>query len=385
MKIVFVTIDYPPLSGGLTAHVKGIVDLAQQLGHQTLVITVEPNPTGKIDGNLDADVIQLPVFKWFRDSPIINPFKMYRLLSITDSDIIHVIYPFPIGLDITCVYGFLNHKKLVCTYIDDIIVKFPYSLVIWIYEHTFWKFCKGMINSISVSTLEYGHNAVGLRDWKKGFYVIPPPIFDTEFDLNLEKKNRAREKLGLNDYDKIVLFVGSLRKRTTYKRLDLLLKAWSEYIKQNEGKKAILLIIGDGELKSYYKTMANKLGLHEKEIIFKDFVPKELLIDNYLASDIFVLPSEDNNEAFGIVTIEAMLYGNIVIATDIPGIRGAVRKSEGCYLSLIPPKRWEPIMQELEFWMDKDLREYILANHRHVKKYYTNNIVIDQLVRMYSD
>ena len=78
-------------------------------------------------------------------------------------------------------------------------------------------------------------------------------------------------------------------------------------------------------------------------VVFKGFVTKEVLIDNYLASDIFVLPSEDNNEAFGIVVIEAMLYGNVIIGTDIPGIRGAVKKCENCNVSLIPPKKWEPL------------------------------------------
>ncbi|MHC1566654.1 MAG: glycosyltransferase family 4 protein, partial [Candidatus Syntropharchaeia archaeon] len=201
-KITLVTIQYPPTIGGLQVHVKGIVKLIETLGHEVHVITSEPNPTMKIDGNVDEGVIQLPVIKWFKDSPIIDPFKTYRALTKINPDIVHVVYPFPLSLDVACIYTYLNHKKLVCTYIDDIIVEFPYSMIIKVYEKIFWKICKRTISSMSVSSHEYGKNATGLKDWKKQFYDVPPPIFDTDFNLTLDKKYDAKKRLGLDGYDK---------------------------------------------------------------------------------------------------------------------------------------------------------------------------------------
>lgn len=381
MKVAFVTIQYPPTIGGLQAHLKGIVDLVKSMGYETSILTSKPNPTMKIDGNVDEDVVQLPVIKWFKDSPIIDPFKTYRALTKINPDIVHVVYPFPLSLDVACIYAYLNHKKLVCTYIDDIIVEFPYSMIIKVYGKIFWKICKRMISSMSVSSHEYGKNATGLKDWKKQFYDVPPPIFYTDFNLTLDKKYDAKKRLGLDGYDKIVSFVGGLRKRLTYKRPDLLLKAWSEYTKEIKDN-SVLLMIGDGELASYYRNMASELGLTSDNTIFKGYVSRETLVDCYLASDVFVLPSQDNNEAFGITPVEAMLYGNAVIASDIPGIRGAVGR-KNAYVSLVPPLNRGRIVDELKCWLSKDLSEYALENHRYVKECFNKEKIKAEIRRMY--
>lgn len=381
MKVAFVTIQYPPTIGGLQAHVKGIVDLVKSIGHEVTVITSKPNPTMKIDGNVDVNVIQLPVIKWFKDSPIVNPMKLYKTLKRINPDIVHVVYPFPLSLDIACVYAYLNRKKLVCTYIDDIIVEFPYSMIIKVYEKIFWKICKCMASSMSVSSQEYGKNATGLKDWKKEMYDVPPPIFDTDFNFTWDKKYEAKKRLGLDGYVKIVLFVGGLRKRLTYKRPDILLKAWSEYIKETKDN-SVLLIIGDGELAGYYKNMASELGLTSDNTIFKGYVPIEILLDCYRASDVFVLPSQDNNEAFGITPVEAMLYGNAVIASDIPGIRGAVRR-KNAYISLVPPLNGKRIVDELKYWLSKDVSEYALENYRYVKECFNKEKIKEEVRRLY--
>jgi glycosyltransferase involved in cell wall biosynthesis len=45
------------------------------------------------------------------------------------------------------------------------------------------------------------------------------------------------------------------------------------------------------------------------------------LIANYQNAKVLVLPSINNNEAFGIVLIEAMACGTPVIASNLPGVR----------------------------------------------------------------
>ena len=185
----------------------------------------------------------------------------------------------------------------------------------------------------------------------------------------------------MDGYDKIVSFVGGLRKRLTYKRPDLLLKAWSEYTKEIKDN-SVLLMIGDGELASYYRNMASELGLTSDNTIFKGYVSRETLVDCYLASDVFVLPSQDNNEAFGITPVEAMLYGNAVIASDIPGIRGAVGR-KNAYVSLVPPLNRGRIVDELKCWLSKDLSEYALENHRYVKECFNKEKIKAEIRRMY--
>jgi glycosyltransferase involved in cell wall biosynthesis len=379
-KIVFVPIQYPPTIGGLQSYIKGLVDAVEEIGYEAAVITSTPNPDMKMEGEVEGSVIQLHSWFWFMNSPIINPLKFYKSLKTLNPDVVNLVYPFPIYLDIACFYAILHRKKICCTYIDDVIMKFPYSLIMRIYEMTIWNIWKRSISSMAVLSGEYGKNASGLKNWTKNMYEVPPPVFDTDFNLSVEKKLAAKNKLNLADYNNIALFVGGLRQRLTYKRLDLVLKAWKLHKNENSDN-SLLLIVGDGELRSYYEDMASKLGLGPKDVIFKGFVSKNELIDCYLASNVFLLPSEDNNEAFGIASVEAMLYGNAVIASDIPGLRGSVKIKKSS-TSLIKNSNPQKIFNHLKYWFSKDTNDYSIENHLYVKECMHKDQIKQQLTSM---
>ena len=56
------------------------------------------------------------------------------------------------------------------------------------------------------------------------------------------------------------------------------------------------------------------------------FLPEESLPDFYASLDVFVLPSVNALEAFGLVQVEALMLGVPVIASDLPGVRQPVRR-----------------------------------------------------------
>lgn len=55
----------------------------------------------------------------------------------------------------------------------------------------------------------------------------------------------------------------------------------------------------------------------ENDILFLDHVPYEELPEYYSSADLFVLPSIDRGEAFGLVAIEAMACGVPVVTTEL--------------------------------------------------------------------
>ena len=96
------------------------------------------------------------------------------------------------------------------------------------------------------------------------------------------------------------------------KGLDILLKAWTEVIREEKNLK--LLIVGSGSLEPELKTLSRSLGIAKSV----DFVGSVQNPPNYLKeSDLFVLSSR--SEGMSNALLEAMSYGIPCIATRVGG------------------------------------------------------------------
>jgi len=136
-----------------------------------------------------------------------------------------------------------------------------------------------------------------------------------------QEKQRLKEKLGLAEYDKIVIFIGAIVKR---KGVDLLVEAWTEV--QEQHPDACLLLVGEdsfGEkdvnkdkLQNYVKNLKKIIAKNDSKIIFTGIKNN---VEEYLqCSNIFVLPSR--KEGFGNVILEAMACGLPVVVTYMDGV-----------------------------------------------------------------
>jgi rhamnosyl/mannosyltransferase len=138
--------------------------------------------------------------------------------------------------------------------------------------------------------------------------VIPLPAhLSSAHFLPPDQKAEARRELGLGVDDKIVLFVGRL---VPYKGITHLIEA----MRSVRGK---LLVVGDGPLRSRVERQIVSLNLSRRvQLLGK--VSNAALQTLYEIADVFVLPSVDKAEAFGLVQLEAMMHGCPVINTDLP-------------------------------------------------------------------
>ena len=76
-----------------------------------------------------------------------------------------------------------------------------------------------------------------------------------------------------------------------------------------------------------YKKIAKNIGI-KKYVNFLGGVNDEELIKNYQKANIFVLPSVNSHEAFGVVLLEALSCGVPVIASNLPGVRSVFKNKE---------------------------------------------------------
>jgi rhamnosyl/mannosyltransferase len=137
--------------------------------------------------------------------------------------------------------------------------------------------------------------------------VIPYGIHLQRFlEADHSTKTRARE-IRARHAGPIVLFVGRL---VYYKGVEVLLEAMARC-------PGTLIVVGDGPLGGQLRARARALGV-ESRAVFVGAVSDDDLLAHLLAADIFVLPSTQRTEAFGIAQVEAMACGLPVVSTDLP-------------------------------------------------------------------
>lgn len=105
----------------------------------------------------------------------------------------------------------------------------------------------------------------------------------------------------------LILFVGRL---VLYKGISTLLEAMTQV-------QATLIIIGEGPLRRDLENETVSLGIADK-VKFMGTVPFGDLPSYYHAADLFVLPSDRPEEAFGLVQVEAHAAGLPVVCCALP-------------------------------------------------------------------
>jgi glycosyltransferase involved in cell wall biosynthesis len=136
--------------------------------------------------------------------------------------------------------------------------------------------------------------------------VIP---YGIRYERFLEGARATRVEAALAQYPAPrLLFVGRL---VYYKGLNVLLEALVHC------PAATLLIVGEGPLQGQLRARAAALGV-DSRVAFLRAASEPEIKACYQASDVFVLPSTEITEAFGIVQLEAMASGLPVVSTNLP-------------------------------------------------------------------
>ncbi|MBI1344479.1 MAG: glycosyltransferase [Terrimonas sp.] len=131
-------------------------------------------------------------------------------------------------------------------------------------------------------------------------------------------KSQAREHLGLQETDRIILFFGFIRK---YKGLDILLEAMSKIPPQQNIK---LLVAGEfyGEKEKYLR-LIDTLKIRDRLILETDFIPDREVRYYFCAADVIVQPYRNATQSG--VTPLAFNYERATIVTNVGGLPALIR------------------------------------------------------------
>ena len=138
-------------------------------------------------------------------------------------------------------------------------------------------------------------------------YAVDNQRFMRSAELTKAERSAYRSTFGVHDDRPVILYASKLMRR---KHPDQLLRAAADL--STRGHHCNVVIAGSGEMESDLKALVSDLGL--ANVIFTGFINQSELPKLYAASDIFVLPAE--NEAWGLIVNEVMCAGLPVVVAD---------------------------------------------------------------------
>jgi glycosyltransferase involved in cell wall biosynthesis len=179
-----------------------------------------------------------------------------------------------------------------------------------------------------------------------------PPVVDVDVFNPFINGRKARGKLKLHDDDLVILYLGSL---APYRRIDILVKAFSYIVKEHPNAR---LMIGGMGKKDHLVRLAKQLNLG-KYVLFLSWMPYAQIPELIAASDICVDPyPRSGTEEFqlSLKILEYMAVGKCVIAAKNRGNMQLIQ--DGFNGMLLTPNSVEDLKCKItQLIIDKKLRQ----------------------------
>lgn len=371
IKILEVNKAYFPHTGGIETLVKQYSEELGKYKNIELRTLVCRDGIGKTcSENINGvRLTRTGSFGTYFSCPVSMSFlKIFRKMS-AKADIIHIHVPFPLA-DLALLLSGYSGKVIVSWHSD--VVKQKKLLRLY---KPLMKYLLNRADCILVATEGHIYGSEFLPEYRHKCRILPYGINPADY-LNIQKIPFLTEK-ATNPESIKVFFTGRL---VYYKGVDVLINAF-----RNVKNNCELFIAGTGIIESKLKEKVRKYGLNDR-VHFLGFLPDKQLKQAFSDCDIFVLPSVERSEAFGIVQLEAMIYGKPVINTSLPSGVPYVSIHEITGITVKPYNSHELADAINILRKNKNLRERLGKNgQKRVLEYFNEKNIIQDLYKIITD
>lgn len=335
MKIGLVSPYIYPLPGGVTQHVRYLYENLRLRGHDVRILTSSHGPQRSSEG----DVIRVGMGFSVPSNGSVGtvtfsprfPGQVREVLEQERFDLLHFHEPFVPFLSLVV----LRESQSVNVATFHAYAGFSPS-----YEfgsRVLGGYARKLHGRIAVSAA--ARHFID-RYFPGDYKVIPNGV-------DVERYRRAVPVARWQDGVRNVLFVGRLEPR---KGIIELLKAYR--ILRKTGCDCRLLIVGSGPLEREARRYVATRRLGGVEFLGR--VSDDEKAQLFKTADVYVAPAT-GRESFGIVLLEAMAAGTAIVASDIHGYKGVVRRGEEALL--VPPRDRKALAAALaRVLADRELR-----------------------------
>jgi glycosyltransferase involved in cell wall biosynthesis len=371
MKITQTSKAYYPFLGGIETIVQQLAEgfaLRQNLESRVVVCNDSRATHHKTYNRVSityagtlARIASLPISSSY-------PFHLLR----ETGDILHMHEPFLIAplVCLTFLRQIKKHfKQLVLWWHSDVIRQRSLAPLYTPLFHAILR----ELDAIIVATPNHITSSTFLPHFIHKCHIIHYGIEPTRFSYTEDMHQHVSE-IQLQYNRPIILFVGRL---IYYKGVEYLVQAMQDI------PEAHLIVVGDGPLKLELQQLSAN---GHNNVTFLPPLEEKKLVALYQACDIFVLPSVENSEGFGIVQLEAMACGKPVITSDLP--TGVTYVNQDGKTGLVVPKRnAHALANAIKVLLaNPDLRQKLGEQARYrVEREFTVSGMVDKTIDLYTN
>jgi glycosyltransferase involved in cell wall biosynthesis/uncharacterized membrane protein len=345
--IVVASYFYPKI-GGLENYSYLLAKKLNESGkYRVSVITSNYDGKGYKEETIDGMMIhRLPVSFKISNTPINLTWywQIQRIFADDRPDILHLHSPVPFMTDIAAAVA-SKEVPVVLTYHAGSMLKnsWPVDMLLSFYENIFLYKLFKRANKIVTISQEFA---------KKKFpqFIEKMCFIPTGVDLTRFKKTPLPES-------EIITFVGRIEHSSSWKGIEQLLQAIKIVLIQRPNAK--LELVGSGDAVEHYRQRAEVLGIGSSVKLLGSLIGQDL-VDAYERSNMVVLPSTSDAEAFSVVLVEAMAAGRPIIGTNIGGTPQVIHSGENGLL--VPAKDPEALSKAILEILDNRVLAESLAN-----------------------
>ncbi|MCX6785583.1 MAG: glycosyltransferase family 4 protein [Candidatus Komeilibacteria bacterium] len=337
MKILLVTMEYPPFKGGVGNYYFNLVK--NLTGHQVKVFQAGP----------------ASFYKFFWPKWLKLYFEIKKNVKKDKPDLIWVGQVLPVGEAAYLIKKFYNIHYFASTHGLDIMLPQQQlrkeKAMRQVLDNAEFITANSNFTKKELLNLGYAEDKVEV--------VYPCSNILMNREINEAKKQIIRNKLNLNN-KKVLLTVGRLVERkgqgTVIGTLPKLLEKFPDLV---------YVMVGDGPDNAKLKALVFKLGLADK-VFFLENISNEELPAYYQVADLFVMPAKNlagDVEGFGIVYLEAAACGLPAVAGKSGGVMEAV--VDGQTGLLVDPDNQEELAEKIsELLINRELYKKLANNAR---------------------